>query len=1185
MVSAEEAVENFFRAKFLTFIPIIKIALRAKTYPKLKSEYMIKLSTRLFVFGLALIASSFVKAQEVGDTIVVNTFDYNSLTRDTVIDFPDFTGLTFEKVLMTYNMRCHGAAVNGGGGNNNGPNGPNACGEWDYSCNTYLHDESKTDSVKASHPNYTISAYGETTYPYTTSPTYTYYQSTQEEVVISDVISEVVSVIGDGDVPTEYPFENESTHAKTQYLITATELQSGGIVAGDITGIAVDVESPGNTVNNLRIRVKHTAQTELVAIAPELEGFETVYYLTTDFDNTGMHQFNFSSPFNWDGASNLIVEFTYLNTDGSGSDLFSTSATGMGISSAATDYSIEFNGSEYIAVDEPMENISNQITISFWAYGNPDILPANTSAIEGVGPNNERQVNIHLPWENGRVYWDCGNEGGYDRIDKAATAEEIGGKWNHWAFTKNANLGIMKIFLNGEIWHSGSGMNNLIDLDAINIGANINGGNGYVGNLDEVRIWKAELSSSRIREYMYRSVDSDHPNYEHLVAYYKFDEGAGQNVADELGNYSSAVSTNPTWRQKKGNEVMTNFEDLSERPNFQVVQGTYDSEILTSIVLDSLVNGANTVIEYAVDGTDLIEVSTNLYYLAGEMPIWDEDGNQVGSVNVPAENTIEVVDLDYYQKSISKIELMSFVTPYGIGLNMTPTGRTWTFDMTDFTPVLNGSKRITVEGAGQWQEEMDIKFHFIVGTPPRDVLELDQIWRVESRNYSVIGQDQYFEPRDYATRADGDAFKVKSAITGHGQEGEFIPRTHWVDVNGGSNEFSWQVWKECAANPLFPQGGTWVYDRAGWCPGMATDVQEWDITQYVTPGETVNLDYGVTGATGDSRYIVNHQIVTYGEANFTNDARVVEVRKPSDRFEYDRIGTICHSPEVVIQNSGSNTLTSLTINYWVNGAPEPESYTWEGSLEMMETELVVLPTPESLWNAVTETDNVFYVEIADPNGSADEYEQNNSYASHFNIPPVLPNHFLIMFNTNNVPSENSFELRDANENILFERDGMSANTLYRDTLLLDAGCYTFEVFDTGDDGLSWWANNDGSGYARLKEVGGPTIEFFESDYGDGIIYQFSIDQPLSYADVSAEHQFEVFPNPTSDLASVRLSGFDTEVTITVFNGLGQAVIQKRVQQIGTELIEEIDLNKLESGVYLIQVNDGQRAATQKLVKE
>jgi len=803
-----------------------------------------------------------------------------------------------------------------------------------------------------------------------------------------------------------------------------------------------------------------------------------------------------------------------------------------------------------------------------------------------MGANEERQINVHLPWSNGRIYWDCGNDGtGYDRIDKAANTSEFEGQWNHWAFAKNANTGIMQIYLNGEVWHSGTGHTRPIDMENLKIGANRLGGNGYSGTIDEFRVWNTFLTISEIQDYMYQSVDETHPSYDNLVAYYKFDEGTGTDVADETGNFSSSLSIPTVWREKVGDDVRIDFSELSERPNFEIIQGEYDSEIVETIVLDSLVNVQNTVTEYTVEGTDLVEGTTNFYFEAGDMPIFDEAGDQVGSVTVPAENSLEITTLDYYLKRTSKIELMSFVTPYGIGLDMTENGRTWTFDMTDFTPVLNGDKRMTIEYAGRWQEEMDIQFHFIVGTPPREVLEIDQIWQVDSRSHTVIEDDNYYEPRDYVTLAEGDAFKVRSAISGHGQEGEFIPRFHWVDVNGGSNEFSWQVWKECAKNPLFPQGGTWVYDRAGWCPGMATDVREWDITEYVTPGQTVNLDYGVNGATGDSRYIVNHQIVTYGEANFETDARVVEIRKPSSSFEFDRFGTICHSPEVVIQNSGSNTLSELTINYWVNDAPEPETFVWTGSLEMMDAEIVTLPTPEGLWNAVNESGNTFHVEIATPNGNEDQYTQNNTFSTDFRIPEVFPNHFLVMFRTNNAPWENRYELRDENENILFERDDMASLTLYRDTFLLEPGCYTFEVFDTDDDGITWWANNDGNGYVRLKEVNGSTLEFFEQDYGDGILYQFTIDQPLSYDEVSGGHTFEVFPNPASDQVSIKLSGFDTRINVQVFNKLGQMVMQKQVQQIGTELIETLDVDKLGSGMYLIQISDGQRKASQKLVKE
>jgi hypothetical protein len=1142
---------------------------------------MLKIASKYLVVFLVLHTfSSVATAQEVGDTIVVQTLNYASTTRDTMVVFPDFSGLTFEKVLMRYNMRCKDAAVNTSGGNNV------ACGEWDYSCNTYLTDSTRTDSLGTTHPDFVITGFSGAIYNYTTTPTYSYFQSTQQEVTYTEVLSEVVSEIGNGLIPNETPLKNSLGDAKTQYLYTADELTSGGLAAGVITGLTIDIGTLGDEIANLRIGLKETNATELDPASPEIDGFTNVYYLNTTFDAEGEHQFNLSTEFGWDGASNLIVQFTYKDADGSGSEVLSETIENHGLASASDDFYLDFNGESYVELENSFPQVTDQITISCWVYGNEDVMPSNTTLFEGRDLDNNRQVNAHLPWGNSRVYWDCGNDGaGYDRIDKEAALEDFAGKWNHWAFTKNATSGSMKIYLNGSLWHSGNGKTKLIDLQELRIGRSITWTNTYFGKVDEFRVWNTELSASEIADYMYSPVSESHPSYANLMAYYTFDQGVGDIAEDMTGNHEGVLVASPLWRQNEGQEIRKNFSLVNERPNIKIIQGEYITSVVETVVLDSTINAVNTVTEYGVNGTDLEEISVNTYYEAGDMPIIDESGDQVGLVNVPAENSIEIGELFYYRKFPMKYEIMSFVTPYGIGLDMTPVGKTWTFDLTDFVPILNGSKRMTLERGGQWQEEMDIQFLFVVGTPPRDVIDIQQIWKVDQRNYSVISDDTFFPPRDVMTNPQGSQFKVRSAITGHGQQGEFIPRTHYVDINGGSNEFSWQVWKECAANPLYPQGGTWIYDRAGWCPGMATDVQEFDITSMVTPGETVNIDYGMNSATGDSRYIVNHQLVTYGDNNFGLDASIVEVRKPSDRFEFDRFGTICHSPEVVIRNTGSETLTSVTITYWVNNATTPETYIWTGSLEFLESETVVLPTPESLWQAVTPENNVFHASISLPNGEVDEYDYNNTYESSFQIPEVVPSHFLIIFSTNTQANENDYQLRDDNGSVIFQRDNMSPNTLYRDTLQLPIGCYTFHVNDSDDDGVSFWANNDGNGSVRLKEVGGPTFKYFEGDFGDAINYEFTVDYPLKFDEVAGKHQFEVFPNPTRDQLSLSLEGFDTNVLISIYNSIGQLVLSQRVITGSNATVNTLSMRSLESGVYVVQASDGTRVATQRVVKE
>ena len=106
-----------------------------------------------------------------------------------------------------------------------------------------------------------------------------------------------------------------------------------------------------------------------------------------------------------------------------------------------------------------MSSISDEVTVSFWINGNANVLPQNTTIIEGYDANNYRTLNIHFPWSNGKMYWDCGNSGttSYDRIDKAASLSEYTDGWSHWAFTKNATTGDLKIYRNGVLWHSGTG--------------------------------------------------------------------------------------------------------------------------------------------------------------------------------------------------------------------------------------------------------------------------------------------------------------------------------------------------------------------------------------------------------------------------------------------------------------------------------------------------------------------------------------------------------------------------------------------------------------------------------------------------------------------------------------------------------------------------------------------------------
>ncbi len=1134
-------------------------------------------------------------AQQIGDTIVIETFNYSQTygvnqwspgIRDTMIDFSVLPDVSFEKVLMSYNIRCKDGNVSSpiSGQTDVG------CGEWDISCNTYLHDESSIDSVPFTHPDYTISGFSGPIFTYSTLPSYTYYQYTQKDVTINNVIDETVGTLSGGSTALENVISVQNRSGKSQYLLSASELQNTGLVAGELTGLRLNVLDGESTASFLRIRLKNTTSSVLDPTAVDLNGFSEVYF--KDFTaGAGETHFQFAESFDWDGVSNVILELNFTSRLTHDPIQFEgeTAVGGSALTSNKTDLYAEFAGAEqYIDLPDAETDFSNGLTISAWV--NYDNFNHWSRIIDfGNGPNSD---NILLANQGTSSSLVLSTRIGGNSSRVTADDVLVTGEWIHIAASIDAD-GIAVIYFNGAVVASGDvhipstllRTNNFIGR------SNWNNDAYFDGKMDEIALWNASLTQDEIRDWMYKDIDASHPQFDNLVFAFNFNEANDSQVVDISVN--EIVGTKMNYVPSllfDGRAIFKNIPETSLRPNISIVQGTYTQTVTDIIVLDSLQNAPNVVTNYEIISNpgiimddEVNPISINNYWEAVSQSIFDAETEELlTTIPVEAEGNIIAVDLEYYRRWPSKIEIMSFVTPYGINLDLGPNGKTWTFDMTDYLPIFKDSKRMTIERGGQWMEDMDIRFMFIVGTPPRDVMDISQIWRPESRPYTQIINNRYFPSREVVLDPNASAFKVRTAVSGHGQEGEFIPRQHFMDVNGGSNEFIWDVWKECADNPIYPQGGTWVYDRAGWCPGAPTDVQHSDITPFVSPGETITLDYGVQTASGSSNYIVNSQLVTYGAPNHSLDARIIEVREPSNRVEFTRFNSICHTPKVVIQNAGSTPLTSMNINYWVNNATTPLTYEWVGNLDFMETEEVHLPSLPELWSPANLSNNVFHVELSAPNGVTDEYIYNDHYRSTFELPEILPNAIVIHFRTNNAPFESSYQVVDEGGNTILSRSNMSGNTLYIDTLELGMGCYTYRVNDSGGDGLSWWANNDGNGYTRIFEVGGGLIQNFNGDFGDNINFNFSVDLPLSYEDLPHEAlDINLYPNPAH--SSFIIEGQNLLGTqIDLFNNLG---IRMKVSFNHSPSMIEVDITDLPGGIYLVRIEQDGKVETKKLVVE
>ena len=117
------------------------------------------------------------------------------------------------------------------------------------------------------------------------------------------------------------PYGNSFWGARHQVLYLASEIQAMGFNGGKITAIALDVASMNSGKSNLtnfEIRMKCTDAVELSSWE---EGMFTVFPAQSITVTTGWNNHYFSSAFEWDGISNIILEICFNNYTSSASNI------------------------------------------------------------------------------------------------------------------------------------------------------------------------------------------------------------------------------------------------------------------------------------------------------------------------------------------------------------------------------------------------------------------------------------------------------------------------------------------------------------------------------------------------------------------------------------------------------------------------------------------------------------------------------------------------------------------------------------------------------------------------------------------------------------------------------------------------------------------------------------------------
>jgi hypothetical protein len=152
-------------------------------------------------------------------------------------------------------------------------------------------------------------------------------------------------------------FNNRYEHYWLQMVFTQAELDAAGVQAGNIQGIKFNINTVGSEifVSDFKVRMGATSLSTLTAFVPT--GLTQVFSAARYDQTLGVNSIAFSTPYFWDGVSNIIVDVRSTGVDTTNNaETFFTATTDNKTVSAIT--SSTFPSSDAFAASGPSASTS-----------------------------------------------------------------------------------------------------------------------------------------------------------------------------------------------------------------------------------------------------------------------------------------------------------------------------------------------------------------------------------------------------------------------------------------------------------------------------------------------------------------------------------------------------------------------------------------------------------------------------------------------------------------------------------------------------------------------------------------------------------------------------------------------------------------------------------------------------------
>ncbi|WP_186757446.1 peptide-N-glycosidase F-related protein [Echinicola salinicaeni] len=522
-------------------------------------------------------------------------------------------------------------------------------------------------------------------------------------------------------------------------------------------------------------------------------------------------------------------------------------------------------------------------------------------------------------------------------------------------------------------------------------------------------------------------------------------------------------------------------------------------------------------------------------------------------------------------------EIGRMLTPYGGAF-----GKDWEFDwqvdVTDFSLLLRDSVEIEYKHTGYepnndrgWK--VTLAFDIIKGQPVREPVSITKVYQGAYKYGDKENPiEEALKPVSIKKTGDAEMARIRIIQTGHGMDrpdgcGEFCNKFRDFLLDG-KLVASRQIWKACGSNPLYPQAGTWIFDRANWCPGdlIQPDIYEFKLKNAEHTVQLAMEDY--QSPKPSAQELISAYVIQYKSPEEKYDVAIEDIIIPSDKAIHSRINPAGFGPTIVIKNNGQYALNSLEI---IHGAVEDKGskFKWSGELLPGQSDTVqmhgLIPQEGKL---------AYQFELKKPNGKKDNYRADNLLSSDYSKVPVHSKNLIFYLQTNKTPEDNHFKILDHTGKIIAERTAGSllADTTYKDSVQLVEGQYQLLLEDKAGDGLEfWYKTRAGRGKAALLNAEGKIVKSFDSDFGSGITYNFAVGpnpEPIDPLQIS----LGVFPTRAKDSTTFDfLSNNPEEVTIKLVKDPGGMVVEEHTYRDFQEGKITFDLSNYSKSRYFFQV--------------